>query len=139
MLKKAFSCAYILTAPVNLCSAFEEVGVIYDPYIQYEKTYRDRANEALNEVLYKDFSFVIDRKTKPAFVRKIYIGTGEKKDIVVPSEITYLDEKYKVTAVADYAVEEVLDKLLSIVLPYTLEKNEMYEKVIKLLNGSDDS
>lgn len=139
MLKKSFSCAYILTAPVNLCSAFENVKVTDDPYIQYEKTYQNRAYEALDEVLYKDFSFVIDRKTKTAFVRKIYIGKGEKKDIVVPSEITYLDEKYKVTAVADYAVEEVLDKLLSIVLPYTLEKNEMYEKVIKLLNGSDDS
>ena len=135
--KKAFSCAYILTTPVNLCSASENVKVTDDPYIQYEKTYQNRVNEALYEVLYKDFSFVIDKKTKTAFVRKIYIGTGEKKHIIVPSEITYLNEKYKVTAVADYAVEEVVNKLNSIELPDTLEKNEMYEKVINLLKEKE--
>lgn len=52
MLKKSFSCAYILTAPVNLCSAFENVKVTVDPYIQYEKTYQNRANEALDEVFF---------------------------------------------------------------------------------------
>lgn len=138
MLKKSFSCAYILTAPVNLCSAFEEVEATDDPYIQYEKTYQNRVNEALDEVLYKDFSFVIDRKTKTAFVRKIYIGTGEKKDIVVPSEITYLGEKYKVTAVADYAVEEVINKLNRIELPDTLEKDKMYEKVVNLMKSKKE-
>lgn len=138
MLKKSFSCAYILTAPVNLCSAFENVKITDDPYIQYEKTYQNRANEALDEVLYKDFSFVIDRKTKTAFVRKIYIGTGEKGKIEVPSEITYLDEKYKVIAVTNYAVEEVVDKLKSIELPDTLEQNEMYEKVVNLIKSKKE-
>lgn len=138
MLKKSFSCAYILTAPVNLCSAFENVKVTDDPYIQYEKTYQNRVNEALDEVLYKDFSFVIDRKTKTAFVRKIYIGTGEEKNIKVPPEITYLDEKYKVIAVTDYAVEEVVDKLKSIELPDTLKQNEMYEKIVNLIKSKKE-
>lgn len=138
MLKKSFSCAYILTAPVNLCSASENVKVTDDPYIQYEKTYQNRVNEALDEVLYKDFSFVIDKKTKTAFVRKIYIGTGEEKDIKVPPEITYLDEKYKVIAVADYAVEEVINKLNRVELPDTLEKNKMYEKVVNLIKSKKE-
>ena len=53
----------------------------------------------------------------------------------MPPEITYLDEKYKVIAVADYAVEEVINKLNRIELPDTLEKDKMYEKVVNLMKS----
>lgn len=56
----------------------------------------------------------------------------------MPPEITYLDEKYKVIAVADYAVEEVINKLNRIELPDTLEKGKMYEKVVNLIKSKKE-
>lgn len=86
------------------------------------------------EVLQGDFSFIVDTKNNTAFLRHIYIGTGEKKKIVVPEEITDgLNDTYKVTTVADYAVEEVFEKLTDLELPETLEENETNKKTLELL------
>lgn len=86
------------------------------------------------EVLQGDFSFIVDTKNNTAFLRHIYIATGEKKKISVPAKITDgLNDTYKVTTVADYAVEEVFDKLTDLELPETLEENETNKKTLELL------
>ena len=86
------------------------------------------------EVLQGDFSFIVDTKNNTAFLRHIYIATGEKKKISVPAKITDgLNDTYKVTTVADYAVEEVFDKLTDLELPETLEDNETNKKTLELL------
>ncbi len=109
MFKKAFASFFILNTPAISCQALQW------------------------EVLQGDFSFIVDTKTHTAFLRHIYIGTGEKK-IVVPTEITDgLKNTYKVTKVADYAVEEVFEKLTDLELPKTLENNETNKKTLELL------
>lgn len=86
------------------------------------------------EVLQGDFSFIVDTKNNTAFLRHIYIATGEKKKISVPAKITDgLNDTYKVTTIADYAVEEVFDKLTDLELPETLEENETNKKTLELL------
>lgn len=86
------------------------------------------------EVLQGDFSFIVDTKNNTAFLRHIYIATGEKKKIVVPSEVTDgLNYTYKVTTVADYAVKEVFEKITDLELPETLEDNETNKKTLELL------
>lgn len=88
------------------------------------------------EVLQGDFSFIVDTKTHTALLRHIYISTGVEKKIVVPTEITDgLKNTYKVTTVADYAVEEVFEKLTDLELPKTLENNETNKKTLKLLKS----
>ena len=110
MFKKVIQYFFALSTPVVSCSALQW------------------------EVLQGDFSFIVNTKTNTAFLRHIYIGTGEKKKIVVPAEITDgLNNTYKVTTVADYAVAEVFDKLTDLELPKTLEENETNKKTLKLL------
>ena len=110
MFKKAFASFFALNTPAILCQALQW------------------------EVLQGDFSFIVDTKTHTAFLRHIYIGTGEKKKIVVPTEIIDgLKNTYKVTTVADYAVEEVFEKLTDLELPETLENNETNKKTLELL------
>lgn len=110
MFKKVVPYFFALSTPVVSCSALQW------------------------EVLQGDFSFIVDTRTHTAFLRHIYIGTGEKKKIVVPEEITDgLKNTYKVTTVADYAVEEVFDKLTDLELPETLEDNETNKKTLELL------
>lgn len=110
MFKKVVPYFFALSTPVVTCSALQM------------------------EVLQGDFSFIVDTKNNTAFLRHIYIGTGEKKKIVVPEEITDgLNDTYKVTTVADYAVEEVFEKLTDLELPETLEENETNKKTLELL------
>lgn len=110
MFKKAFAYFFALSTPVVTCSALQI------------------------EVLQGDFSFIVDTKNNTAFLRHIYIATGEKKKISVPAKITDgLNDTYKVTTVADYAVEEVFDKLTDLELPETLEENETNKKTLELL------
>lgn len=112
MFKKVVPYFFALSTPVVSCSALQW------------------------EVLQGDFSFIVDTKTHTAFLRHIYIGTGEKKKIVVPAEITDgLNNTYKVTTVADYAVAEVFEKLTDLELPKTLENNETNKKTLKLLKS----
>lgn len=112
MFKKVVPYFFALSTPVVSCSALQW------------------------EVLQGDFSFIVDTKTHTAFLRHIYIGTGEKKKIVVPAEITDgLNNMYKVTTVADYAVAEVFEKLTDLELPKTLENNETNKKTLKLLKS----
>lgn len=112
MFKKVVPYFFALSTPVVSCSALQW------------------------EVLQGDFSFIVDTKTNTAFLRHIYIGTGEKKKIVVPAEITDgLNNTYKVTTVADYAVAEVFEKLTDLELPKTLENNETNKKTLKLLKS----
>ena len=85
------------------------------------------------ELLTRDLSFIVDTKTKTAFVRKIYIGTyDEPKDIVIPETIDFCKETYVVDEIADYAFEWVIDKISSIKLP-PLNKSEMNGKVFRML------
>lgn len=110
MFKKVVPYFFALSTPVVTCSALQM------------------------EVLQGDFSFIVDIKNKTAFLRHIYIATGEKKKISVPAKITDgLNDTYKVTTVADYAVEEVFDKLTDLELPETLEDNETNKKTLELL------
>lgn len=110
MFKKVVPYFFALSTPVVTCSALQM------------------------EVLQGDFSFIVDTKTHTAFLRHIYIGTGEKKKIVVPAEITDgLKNTYKVTTVADYAIEEVFEKLIDLELPKTLENKETNKKTLRLL------
>lgn len=112
MFKKVVPYFFALSTPVVSCSALQW------------------------EVLQGDFSFIVDTKTHTAFLRHIYIGTGEKKKIVVPAKITDgLNNTYKVTTVADYAVAEVFEKLTDLELPKTLENNETNKKTLKLLKS----
>lgn len=110
MFKKVVPYFFALSTPVVTCSALQM------------------------EVLQGDFSFIVDTKNNTAFLRHIYIATGEKKKISVPAKITDgLNDTYKVTTVADYAVEEVFDKLTDLELPETLEDNETNKKTLELL------
>lgn len=110
MFKKVVPYFFALSTPVFTCSALQI------------------------EVLQGDFSFIVDTKNNTAFLRHIYIATGEKKKISVPAKITDgLNDTYKVTTVADYAVEEVFDKLTDLELPETLEDNETNKKTLELL------
>lgn len=110
MFKNVVPYFFVLSTPVATCSALQM------------------------EVLQGDFSFIVDTKNNTAFLRHIYIATGEKKKISVPAKITDgLSDTYKVTTVADYAVEEVFDKLTDLELPETLEDNETNKKTLELL------
>lgn len=110
MFKKVVPYFFALSTPVVTCSALQM------------------------EVLQGDFSFIVNTKNNTAFLRHIYIATGEKKKISVPAKITDgLNDTYKVTTVADYAVEEVFDKLTDLELPETLENNETNKKTLELL------
>ena len=110
MFKKVVPYFFALSTPVVTCSALQM------------------------EVLQGDFSFIVNTKNNTAFLRHIYIATGEKKKISVPAKITDgLNDTYKVTTVADYAVEEVFDKLTDLELPETLEDNETNKKTLELL------
>ena len=110
MFKKVVPYFFALSTPVFTCSALQM------------------------EVLQGDFSFIVNTKNNTAFLRHIYIATGEKKKISVPAKITDgLNDTYKVTTVADYAVEEVFDKLTDLELPETLENNETNKKTLELL------
>lgn len=110
MFKKVVPYFFALSTPVVTCSALQM------------------------EVLQGDFSFIVDTKNNTAFLRHIYIATGEKKKIVVPSEvIDGLNYTYKVTTVADYAVKEVFEKITNLELPETLEDNETNKKTLELL------
>lgn len=110
MFKKVVPYFFALSTPLFTCSALQM------------------------EVLQGDFSFIVDTKNNTAFLRHIYIATGEKKKISVPAKITDgLNDTYKVTTIADYAVEEVFDKLTDLELPETLEDNETNKKTLELL------
>lgn len=110
MFKKVFASFFVFNTPAISCQALQW------------------------EVLQGDFSFIVDTKNNTAFLRHIYIGTGEKKKIVVPSEVTDgLNYTYKVTTVADYAVKEVFEKITDLELPETLEDNETNKKTLELL------
>lgn len=85
------------------------------------------------ELLTKDFSFIVDTKTKTALVRKIYIGTyDEPKDIVIPEKIVFCKDTYYVDEIYDYAFEWVVKKIKSIKLPI-LKNSEMNGRVFRIL------
>lgn len=85
------------------------------------------------EILSNGFSFILDTKTKTAFVRKIYIGAyDDPKDIVIPETIDFCKETYVVNEIADYAFEWVVKKIKSIKLPI-LKNSEMNDRVFRML------
>ena len=85
------------------------------------------------ELLEKDFSFIVDTKTKTAFVSKIYIGTYDPpKDIVIPETIEFCKCTYHVDEISDHAFDWVINKIRSIKLPI-LKNSEMNGRVFRIL------
>lgn len=85
------------------------------------------------EILSNGFSFIVETKTKTAFVRKIYIGAyDDPKDIVIPETIDFCKETYVVNEIADYAFEWIVKKIKSIKLPI-LKNSAMNGRVFRIL------
>lgn len=85
------------------------------------------------ELLTKDFSFIVDTKTKTALVRKIYIGTyDEPKDIIIPEKIVFCKDTYYVDEIYENAFDWVINKIMRIKLPI-LKKSEMNGRVFRIL------
>lgn len=86
------------------------------------------------EILDGDFSYIADDSTNTAMIRKIYIPTGVKKNIYVPSKITDgCNHTYKVTEISSYAIKDISNKILSIELPGTLEYTDSNIETLKWL------
>ena len=86
------------------------------------------------EILDGDFSYIVDDSTNTAMIRKIYIPTGVKKNIYVPSKITDgCKHTYKVTEISAYAIKDVFNNILSIELPGTLEYTDSNIETLKWL------
>lgn len=87
-------------------------------------------NGLLMEVLNGNFSFIIDDKKYTASVNRVYIGSKEIKDLVVPSKVEFLNREYTVNLIHDYAFEDSIGRIRSVKIPKTLDSvNENLESL----------
>lgn len=75
-----------------------------------------------------DFTFVIDDKDNSAILRDIYIPKHTKKELNIPQTVEWLGTKYVVRQIMEHAIQRVINRIESVVLPYTLYENEENRK-----------
>ena len=87
-------------------------------------------NGILMEILHGGFSFIIDDEKFTASVNRVYVGSKETKDLVIPSKIEFLNREYTVNLIYDYAFKGSIGRIRSIKIPKTLDSiNENLESL----------
>lgn len=87
-------------------------------------------NGILMELLNDGFSFIIDDKKYTAAVNRVYVGSEEIKDVVIPSKVEFLNREYTVNLIHDYAFEDSVGRIRSVKIPKTLDSvNENLESL----------
>lgn len=80
------------------------------------------------ELVKGDFTFVIDDKDNSAILRDIYIPRHTKKSLDIPQTVEWCGTKYVVRQIMEHAIQRVINRIESVVLPYTLYENEENRK-----------
>ncbi len=92
----------------------------------------DVCNAIKMEIFSDDCSFIVDTNKGTAKLWKIYIGANEKKMIIVPRYVHFVNSNFKVVNVHLSAVENVKGRLVKLFLPDSLKKTGLLDKIGKL-------
>ena len=88
-----------------------------------------KCNAVKIELFSDDCSFIVDTEKGTASLWKIYIGAREKKVIIVPRSVEFVDSNFEVVDVYANVVENVKNRLIKLFLPSSLQKSGVLGKI----------
>lgn len=85
----------------------------------------------------KNFSFILDTKKQTAELCKVYSDSDDNITLDIPSFVDFCNSFYRVIGLTDGCIDRyVFERINSVNIPYTIEKNENNRKIFfKLLSA----